>query len=243
MWAFIHRWHRKVGITSAVFVMLLVITGLLLNHTGKLDLQNRFVESELLLKWYDIQPKGKVQGFRIEQQNGLHWLSQIDSRLYFDQAELADHEKDVVGVVSSNNGFIVALTDDLIILTPDGILVEKLSAVEGVPSGIQSIGLAESGEVIIRAENSLYLADIDSEQWTEKEDISVNWSVSQQIPKELYEQLLTLYRGKGLPVERVILDVHSGRILGQPGVWLVDFMAVLFLLLAMSGVWMWYKYR
>jgi len=53
----------------------------------------------------------------------------------------------------------------------------------------------------------------------------------------------TPYRGKGLPGERVILDIHSGRILGYVGVLLVDFMAILFLLLAMSGIWMWYKYR
>jgi len=59
----------------------------------------------------------------------------------------------------------------------------------------------------------------------------------------LREQLLRLYRGKGLPLERVIIDIHSGRILGQAGVLLVDFMALLFLSLAMSGVWMWYKYR
>jgi hypothetical protein len=63
------------------------------------------------------------------------------------------------------------------------------------------------------------------------------------MPKDLHDKLMILYRGKGLPLERVILDIHSGRILGQAGVLLIDFMAILFLLLAMSGVWMWVKYR
>ncbi len=243
MWALIHRWHRKLGITSALFVILLVITGLMLNHTGKLDLQNIFIKNDLILKWYDIQPKGEVQGFAVGSQNETHWLSQIDNRLYFDQMELVDHANNVVGVVSANDGFIIALADGLMILTTEGKLIEKLSALEGVPAEIQAIGLSESGDVMVKTAQAAYLADIESEQWTENTAVAVSWSESRQIPESLYEQLLTLYRGKGLPMERVILDLHSGRILGQAGVWLVDMMAILFLLLALSGVWMWYKYR
>jgi len=100
------------------------------------------------------------------------------------------------------------------------------------------------GDVIINAAHGNYLADVDVPEWQEvQETLLVHWSASGDIPKDLVEQLLILYRGKGLPLERVILDIHSGRILGQAGVLLIDFMAVLFLLLAMSGAWMWFKYR
>ena len=50
-------------------------------------------------------------------------------------------------------------------------------------------------------------------------------------------------RGSGLPVERVLLDLHSGRIFGKPGVYVVDAAAILFLVLAASGVWLWGKRR
>jgi hypothetical protein len=239
MWAFIHKWHRKVGITAAFFVMLLVVTGLLLNHTDKLNLQNIFVQSEKLLQWYNIQPKGQMKGFSVDQ----HWLSQIDGRLYFDQMELADHIEDLYGAVHISDGFVVALDGSLLILTRSGELVERLSGSEGVPAGIKSIGLSMSGDIIIKAAHEDYLADLDATEWQEQEGLVVNWSVADEIPDELREQLLRLYRGKGLPLERVIIDIHSGRILGQAGVLLVDFMALLFLSLAMSGVWMWYKYR
>jgi len=239
MWAFIHRWHRKVGITAAFFVMLLVVTGLLLNHTDKLNLQNIFVQSEKLLQWYNIQPKGQIKGFSVDQ----HWLSQIDGRLYFDQMELTDHIEDLYGAVPISDGFVVALDGSLIILTRSGELVERLSGSEGVPSGIKSIGLSEYGDIVIKAAHGDYIADLDSTEWQEQEGLVVNWSVADEIPEKLREQLLRLYRGKGLPLERVIIDIHSGRILGQAGVLLVDFMALLFLSLAMSGVWMWYKYR
>ena len=239
MWAFIHKWHRKVGITAAFFVMLLVVTGLILNHTNRFNLQNIFVQSEKLLEWYHIQPEGQMKGFRVDQ----HWFSQIDSRLYFDQMELADHIENLYGAVRISDGFVIALDESLLILTQSGELVERLSGSEGVPAGIKSIGLTSREDIVIKAAHGDYIADLDATEWREEEDLVVNWSVPDEIPEKLSKQLLMLYRGKGLPLERVILDIHSGRILGQAGVLLVDFMALLFLLLAMSGVWMWLKYR
>ena len=49
------------------------------------------------------------------------------------------------------------------------------------------------------------------------------------------------YRGSGLSLERVILDLHSGRIVGQWGVYVVDGAALLFLALVITGLWMWMK--
>ena len=239
MWGFIHKWHRKVGITAAFFVMLLVVTGLLLNHTDRLNLQNIFVQSEKLLEWYHIQPKGQIKSFRAEK----HWLTQIDGRLYFDQIELTDHIEDLYGAIRISDSFVIALDGSLLILTQSGEIIERLSGSEGVPAGIKSIGLSSRGDIVIKAAHGDYIADLDTTEWQEQEGLVVNWSVPDEIPNKLNEQLLMLYRGKGLPLERVIIDIHSGRILGQAGVLLVDFMAVLFLLLAMSGAWMWFKYR
>ncbi len=58
------------------------------------------------------------------------------------------------------------------------------------------------------------------------------------MPCGLRGRLVEAYRGKGLLLERVLLDVHSGRILGAWGVYLVDAAAVLFLGLVLSGLWM-----
>ena len=55
--------------------------------------------------------------------------------------------------------------------------------------------------------------------------------------------LQAAYRGYGLTLERVLLDLHSGRVLGSAGVLLVDAAAILFLLLAISGLWLWSRRR
>ena len=51
------------------------------------------------------------------------------------------------------------------------------------------------------------------------------------------------YSGSPLSYERVLLDLHSGRIFGRVGVLVVDAAAVALLLLALSGFYMWFKFK
>ncbi len=71
----------------------------------------------------------------------------------------------------------------------------------------------------------------------------VSWATAAPPDQELARALRNTWRGTGLPLERVLLDLHSGRILGEAGVWLVDAAALLFLLLAASGLWLWGRRR
>jgi hypothetical protein len=43
--------------------------------------------------------------------------------------------------------------------------------------------------------------------------------------------------------ERLLLDLHSGRLFGQAGVWIVDAVGVLLITLASSGTLMWWFHR
>ncbi|MBK8959481.1 MAG: PepSY domain-containing protein [Proteobacteria bacterium] len=55
--------------------------------------------------------------------------------------------------------------------------------------------------------------------------------------------LAEVYRGSGVSYERVLLDVHSGRLFGRVGVWVVDAAAVCLLALALTGTWMFFKFK
>ena len=44
-----------------------------------------------------------------------------------------------------------------------------------------------------------------------------------------------------LTFERVLLDLHSGRIFGRAGPLVMDAAAVLFIALALTGFWMWLR--
>ena len=50
------------------------------------------------------------------------------------------------------------------------------------------------------------------------------------------------YRGQGLTLERVMLDLHSGRLFNQTwGVYLMDASAVIMMWLGISGTWIWWS--
>jgi uncharacterized iron-regulated membrane protein len=95
----------------------------------------------------------------------------------------------------------------------------------------------------VKTAHGIYLTDDSMLEWRLAAKPDVEWSEATPVTPGLYEALQAAYRGTGLPVERVLLDLHSGRILGRAGVYLVDAAAILFLLLAISGVWLWTRRR
>ncbi|HKK16507.1 MAG TPA: PepSY domain-containing protein [Gammaproteobacteria bacterium] len=239
MWVFIHKWHRRLGIISALFVILLVITGLLLNHTGVLQLKDHFVQNRLLLNLYNINPAEKPLGFRVEQ----YWISLIGERLYLDGTEINDGVDNLFGAVNQDSMIVVAFDGQLLLVTPRGQIVERLTDTQGVPAGMRAIGKAADGSLVIRGSHGDYQVNLDNLDWHEENEIDASWSTPSAIPADKLAVLLELYRGKGLPLERVILDLHSGRFLGNWGVYIIDAAAILFLLLAVSGTWMWLQRR
>ena len=47
-------WHRYVGITSALFVIMFAISGVLLNHSREFGLHAINVSSQWMMDWYGI---------------------------------------------------------------------------------------------------------------------------------------------------------------------------------------------
>jgi uncharacterized iron-regulated membrane protein len=58
---------------------------------------------------------------------------------------------------------------------------------------------------------------------------------------KLERALQNHYRSEVLPLERLLLDLHSGRFFGSAGPWIMDAAAVLLVLLALSGTWIWLR--
>lgn len=232
------RWHRWLGITVALFVLMLAVTGLLLNHTEPLRLDKKYVDSEWLLDWYGIQPQHSPVSYPA----GRHWVTQVNGQLYYDDKLLARGVDQLVGAVRLGRFIVVAADTDLYLLLDDGRLVEKLDGVEGVPSGMRAIGLDAQGVLIIRAAHDVYsVDDLDTLEWQHTSAEQVEWSESAQPPAAHMDTVLKLYRGSGLAFERVLLDLHSGRIAGDFGVLLIDLVAVLFCGLGITGMIMWFR--
>lgn len=235
----LYLWHRWIGMTAAVFVVLLSLTGLALNHTERMGLDSRHVAFAPLLDWYGINAPDDITVYVA----GSLTVASLGRQVYIGTAPLPGAEAPVSGAVLLDDFIVVGLKDQLLLLTRDGELVERLDATAGIPAGVQALGTNASGRLVVAGADGDYSADSDLSRWQRSNVSNVTWSTPVTPAPALVTALQQHYRGSGLTVERVMLDLHSGRILGAWGVYLMDAAAIVFLLLAASGIWLWGKRR
>jgi hypothetical protein len=231
----LYIWHRYIGLTAALFVIVLAVTGWILNHTEGFALDTRYVHAETLLDWYGVNVPRQMVHYDV----GTHSVTQVGERLYWDDREIPGASGTIIGAVDLPDMVVVALEGQLLLFTPSGELIEQLGDAAGVPAGMRRVGVGTDDTLAVQAAHGDYEADDTLVHWRESGTARVDWSQPSAVPDVLREKLAHAYRGSGLTIERVLLDVHSGRILGQFGVYLVDAAAVLFVLLGLTGVWLW----
>lgn len=222
-WRFIlRRWHRRIGVVAALFVLLLVITGVLLNHSHELGLDARPLEAPWLRHYYGLAPDDD-QGLRHQLSAGE--LRVRSARLQLNHQVLAPCAR-LVGVIEQGDMVLAACSDRLILLTADGQLVDQADAVRGVPEGLSALAQQE-GRVLLRRGDTRFLVDLAD---LSIHPTSMDFTASGRMPSTPDMAV------ESVDWERVLLDLHSGRLLGRFGPWLMDAMALLFALLAVSGL-------
>ena len=231
------KWHRWAGLGVALFIAMLCVTGILLNHGSALGLTRHYLHSDWLLDLYGIEPAQAPVSFNA----GAHWVTRIGDRLYFNGRELAERSDTLLGVVPLQDQVVAGLRDGLLILAPDGTIIEVLHATEGVPAGMTRIGSTTDGRLVIETDRGQFLPDLDSLRWTQEAAPDAHWAIPASMPEELNAELIRSFRDRTLTLERLLLDLHSGRIVNRFGVWFMDAVAVVLLSLVISGLWIWWK--
>jgi len=235
----LYIWHRYFGLATALFVVVLSVTGLALNHTEALHLDARYVQSDTLLDWYGIHAPDTVISYLA----GSHAFSQLGNHVYRDLQLVPAADGTLAGALPYAGLIVAALDSGLLLFTSEGELIEQLGPAAGVPAGIQAVGTDGNGKLVIRTAQGNYRTDENLIAWQAVTGSGVTWAEHTPPNQELARALRNTWRGTGLTLERVLLDLHSGRIFGEAGVWVVDAAALLFLLLAGSGVWLWTRRR
>ena len=235
-------WHRRIGLSALVLVIILAITGIMLNHTEKLNLDNTFINNSLLLNWYGIIPKDEPVSFRIESDTQSHVISTWNKQLFFDDTTITNLEQTMHGAIGAEQFIVVALDNEIILLSYDGEFIERVSTSISF-SNIQRLGMKYKRPVIETSEPLYYMADEHILDWDVIINEDIEWTEQYELNDDEREQLLVAYRGNGLKLERVILDLHSGRIFGSYGVYLMDAAAIALLWLSFSGLWVWSSRR
>lgn len=221
---FLLRWHRRVGVVAALFVLMLVGTGLLLNHSHDLGLDQKPLESTFWRKIYGLPPLAAAS-YRL----GSHELAIRSGKLYLDESMLADCER-LLGMVQSAGQVLVVCPKRLVLMTPDGQLIDQADGLRGVPPGLSAVR-KQGDKVVLESAHDRYAVNLD--------DLSVHSLGGAAEPPPSVEAPPEPMPSAATPEvtrERLLQDIHSGRILGRFGPWLVDAMAVLFAVLAVSGL-------
>lgn len=232
----VHRLHRWFGIIAAVFALNLAITGIALNHTESLNLDSTLLHSPFLLKWYGIEASAPELAFAI----GDGWLIQRGEELFLNTQLLPFTATEVLQGAVLRGAVIVALFPDRVALF---LLSAELVDVISLPEGHRADGIADGhdGEVLLKTDQAVLALDASLSKFTEsKLDQALGWRQPQELPAEL---LATMERNSGgsISLERIILDLHSGRLFGTMGVWVMDLAAIAIAALSISGVFMWVR--
>ena len=230
--------HRSLGAIVAVFVLMLASTGILLNHTSDLDLDKRYLTWGWIMAHYGIGTVEPDAVYLLDR----HTISQFGPQVFIDATPATQSHVPVLGGIVIDDLMVLATQDALLLFTPEGEFIEQMGESVGIPSSIQNIGLFH-GDPVVQTRNGQWRSDFMLDQWEQLSMDGVGWSEPQAMPASLEEELGHYFRGKGISVERVILDVHNGHILGKYGIWFADLLGAFLVLISMTGLWLWARRR
>ncbi|MGH1472441.1 MAG: PepSY domain-containing protein [Cellvibrionaceae bacterium] len=247
------RWHRRFGIFAAVFILLLAVTGILLNHSNFLSLDHKPI-SKQLQKWlYGID--FSVHAIH-EFDHDTDFVQLNDRTIYQNNAKVAVCQGDFLGAHlihfaddKRDQGYLVWCSNELLLVSNTGVVQERVGEFQGLPTPLSSIGFCNNESVCFESMSKhIYQFSTDELMWSLVDNnnyrlVVINKGSLSNSKVELIQQIELQHTGNAINLERMILDLHSGRLFGAGGVWLVDIIGILIILLALSGLFLWFGRR
>ena len=233
------HWHRILGIVSTLIVLITVITGLVLNHSDVFDLSEKRVVSAVVRYLYGHRDPQITSAYFTTR----GWVTQLNTRVFLDIAEIFQRQALLVGAVETQDGFVIAFTDGIVEFDQAFDVVERYGALDGIKTPVRQIGVLAGAPVINTAAGLLQFDVLAGALEAASADAAPEWQTSAVLPAALRDELVVNYGGPGVSYEQLLLDLHSGRLFGLTGVIIVDVAAICLLLLAVSGIYLYFKFK
>lgn len=233
LWRLLFKFHRYTGLSVAVIIVMLAVTGIILNHTDNLKLDSQYVKSKAVLDWYGI----KSPDTKIAFASRNIWVIQTGEQIYLGVQPVLKKTENLVGVVSSDSFVLLGFTNGLILLSNEGDVIERIE------KPLIKIAIDSQDTIFIYSKDQIFSSNDGLLSWQETDKSSPEWSSQSNPPVALMQRINDLSRNNILPYERVLLDMHSGRFFGTFGVFMVDIAGILFILVAVSGCWIWLRHK
>lgn len=228
----LRKWHRRAGLLLALILILITLTGIVLNHTGRLGLDQRYPQSSWLLRPYAaLLPK--PQGFEVDARwlwsDGRHL--RLDRRVLFDCARL-------LGLARMRRQGLVRCESGWLHVDQDWRLLHQLDPGRLGLFPTRQVLANEQGFWLRRGGQWMQLDPAQERLTAAEPEIEPHPDAFQALPREFGRRHNHLIHWR-----RVLLDLHTGVWFGGWGIWMVDLAALGLLFLILSGLWIWCQGR
>lgn len=215
-----------------VFILFLSTSGIALNHSVDFKLDRRYVSWSWLLDAYGLQVPTPSASFS----DSGHRVTLLGEHLFLDGRDTGQRELTLTGIADLGSLVVIGGEQTVYLLTEVGEFVEAIDLGSRLNGPIDQVG--RSGDhAILRSAGELFRSDSDITLFEAQDDVSADyWSVATPPDEAEMAMLETAWRGRGVTVERLLLDLHSGRIFGDGGRWFMDIVAVLLIVLSLTGL-------
>lgn len=240
--ATLREWHKRAGLGAFIFMGWLGVSGVALNQSASWGLDAARVDWSWLMSVYGLHAQSPESGFSFDG----HWIAVLGEHSILDGKLLSMPVKSPLGMVTSGDGaqkkLVVASYDGVLLLKPDGTRIDELGAGLMLPvSSIQRLGSAEGNPTMAVIEDKGLYGSTDGESWNRlPAKTAVHWSEPVALSatqRKQFEQ----YARPSVAVEQLLIDLHSGRLFGRLGPYVIDLVGLLALWLSISGVWMMWR--
>jgi hypothetical protein len=227
-------WHRWMGIIAALPLLWLAISGVLLNHAEFFGLNGKDVTATWLLRRYHQLPEGAARGVDWGGEESGVEVVEWDGLLFYEE-RLLEGGGVLVGGVPFREGAAVATEEFVYVVNAEGTVVDRLdeTVLPGVP--VEGVLLVE-GRLAVQVGGRRFLFDEELLIAEEAEWEGVVLPVVELPVGEREKLEAALASVSGIPLSRVILDLHSGKLMGWPGWLITDLSAGSLVVLTLLGV-------
>ena len=221
-------WHRVIGLLSALPLLWVVVTGALLNHTVDWKLDERMVDHPWVMRAYGMSPRGEP---RVVDAAG-HRVAVWDGMVFLD-GELLDLPGELVGAVADGDGLAVVSSSHVLRLNGNSEQIELLDSAS-LP-GVPLTGVRRQGNRIDLRDGSGWHEVVDD--WLDFRDAADGEAQTlEPLPDGAERQALyQAWSQGGLPLSRILLDLHAGKFLGAMGRYFYDLVALATIILCITG--------
>lgn len=229
---FILRWHRRVGVVLCFAIVWIASTGIVLNHMYEWNVAEKLIHNTWVKQQYAL-----TEPVYYQVGQNLAVVQAASGELLVNEQPIAMCDSPLQGAEAIPNILVVACSNELLLLSAGGELIETVTASQGLPIPVRGLSV-EQGRLFVHS-NEWYAFNDNDFSFVATPRPRTQGNRPQLIPEAIQNSLKRQLEAKPVSWERVLIDMHTGAFWGKGNHIISDIAAVLMMLIAIGGVWVW----